>query len=98
MNKIYKVNRAEECDLYENGMCCTYRKKHKCQPASAEWFDEKFETIEMADVCRNGSLFGNDFFALTDDDINALKEGKVLFYLDEYGTFIAYKRSDDNDS
>lgn len=92
MSKIYKVNRPEECDLFRDGICCD---KYKCLPASVEWFDAKFEVIEMADVCRNGSLFGNTFFALTDEDINALKEGKVLYELDEYGTFIAYKRSRD---
>lgn len=95
MSKIHKVNRPEECDCYIDGICCKMLKRYKCQPASVEWFDEKFEVIEMADVCRNGSIFGNAYFAITDDDIKALKEGKVLFDLDEYGTLIAYKRSND---
>ena len=34
------------------------------------------------------SLFGNSYFILTKEDVKALKRGRVLYDIDEYGTFI----------
>lgn len=44
----------------------------------------------MEEVYDKQSIFGNDFFLLTDDDIEALKNGSVLYFVEEYGLFLAY--------
>lgn len=47
--------------------------------------------IDKSEIKKNQSLFGNFLFELDEDDLNALKEGKVLYHLDEYGIFIKMK-------
>ena len=49
----------------------------------------------MNQMCCESSLHGNYYFYVTDEDIEALKNGKVLFYVDEYGMFIGYKKGDE---
>lgn len=84
------------CD--ENGKC----KKifgDKCnadEKSILKSFEDSFENLEqidVLDVCPRSSIFGNEFFTITDADIEALKSGKVLCYVDEYGTFIRYSGS-----
>ena len=43
------------------------------------------------DVCPQQSVFDNSFFVITDNDIEALKTGKVLFVREEYGVFLKYE-------
>lgn len=66
----------------------------KVKKANREWFDEELEIIDMKDVYDKQSIFGNDFFRITDEHINALKNGKVLYKLGEYGTFIILDNAD----
>ena len=56
-------------------------------------FDESFEPIDLLDVCPKSSLFGNDYFVITDEEIELLKSGKILHSGGEYGTFIKYMKS-----
>lgn len=84
-----------ECSLYKDGHCTKWRKNGKCHPSSADWFDEHLDQCEMNAMCEHNSIFGNSYFYLTDEDIDALKAGKVLFDVDEYGVFLAYKKEAD---
>ena len=52
---------------------------------------EKFTIINQNEVCCKCSLFGGTVFEITDKDIEVLKSGKVLSFLDEYSTFLIYK-------
>jgi hypothetical protein len=56
-------------------------------------FDGKFGACEIKDVGEKDTC-GDFLYVLTDEDIEKLKIGKVLFDLvnDEYGVFIAYKK------
>lgn len=92
---IEKLEKVEDCEFYKDGGCVKFRNRRKCKPATMEWFDEEFAVIEMSAVCRNSSIFGNSYFVITDEEIEALKNGKVLFMLDEYGTVIAYRGSEE---
>ena len=74
------------CKKSENGMLC----KNKCSNPS--WFDDELKVCEVDEVCRKNSIFGNDYFAITEEDIELLRQGKVLYSVDEYGTFIMLKR------
>ena len=82
----------ENCTLCENGKCQKWRKNGKCVPTTLSAFDKRLEICEVEEVCEKSSIFGNSCFFITDEDIELLKSGKVLFDIDEYGTFIAYKK------
>jgi hypothetical protein len=84
----------EKCRCFKDGECHKWHKPTKCEFLDISHFTDKFDTCEMNDVCRRASIFGNAFYTLTDEDIEKLKSGKVLFDIDEYGTFIAYKKGD----
>lgn len=59
----------------------------------------KMDTINCThdEVAEYISVFGGDTIALTDKDIEALKQGKLLAHLDEYSLFIAYERGEHED-
>ena len=95
IDAVEHVKERADCRLYKNGMCNKWRKEYKCRPTSIEEFDEVFSTCEIGETCERASIFGNCFYRLTDEDIDALKAGKVLFSVDEYGFFIAYQKKED---
>lgn len=69
-------------------------KRCKCVDATGDfgpgYFDE-VEIIEPNTICASGSLFGNYYIKLTDDDIQAMKDGKIGAILhEEYNVFIKY--------
>lgn len=82
----------DKCKNYKNKKCLKWCKKIECSPTTISEFDEKLRMCEIDEVCEKSSIFGNSLFLLTDDDIDALKNGKVLFDVEEYGIFIAYKK------
>lgn len=66
-------------------------KRMKCEPFTLGSFqNSNILECEMGQVCRKCSIFGNDFILLTNKEIEALKAGKVLYIVGEYGTFLAY--------
>lgn len=85
------MKNPKECDLYYDGKCNKTNTICKCLPSTIDWFNDSFGQYDVNEVCRNDSIFGNRYFYITDADINALKSGKVLYYVDEYGIFIAYR-------
>ena len=69
-------------------------KRCRCEDATGDfgpnYFDE-VEIIEPNTICASGSLFGNYYIKLTDDDIQAMKDGKIGAILhEEYNVFIKY--------
>ena len=54
-----------------------------------ELFDQKVEMIDMEDIERRSSPWGNTFATITKKQLSELKHGKVMFIDDgEYGHFI----------
>ena len=89
-------NGNPKCWLYRDGRCAKFDARRKCTPSDMSWFDEEYgrlQIIEPAEMCKQSSIFGNNFFLIDDEQLEALKQGKVLFDIAEYGTFIALKRS-----
>lgn len=83
----------EECPGYMKNWRCKGNNR-PCRVTKEDiesWFDETLKPIDLLDVCPEQSAFGNNFFVLTDKDIEALKTGKVLFVREEYGVFLKYK-------
>ena len=83
----------EKCDLFKDKHCTKYRKNGKCRPSDLEWCDEELKVIEADQMCRYSSIFGNSYFYITEEQLDALKEGKVLYECGEYGTFIALRKA-----
>lgn len=83
----------KECPGYmKNGRCKGNNRPCRVTKEDIEsWFDETLKPIDLLDVCPEQSAFGNNFFVLTDKDIEALKTEKVLFVREEYGVFLKYK-------
>lgn len=84
----------KDCDLCSIGKCKKWDGRNKCRPSDITWFDnpDELQIIEMDEMCRKSSIFGNAFFKITVEELQALIHGKVLFNLDEYGTFIMLER------
>lgn len=83
----------EKCPGYMKNGCCK-RDNRPCRVTKEDiesWFDETLTPIDLPDVCPQQSVFGNSFFVITDKDIEALKKGKVLFAMEEYGVFLKYE-------
>jgi len=79
------------CDLYCYGRCAKYNSRELCKEnrSDASWFTNKLQRCQVGEVCRQDSVFGNGYYKLTMDDVEALKRGEVLFdHVGEYGTFI----------
>lgn len=82
---------SNECTLYKDGHCTKWRENGKCRPSSVDWLDERLCVCDIGAMCAKSSAFGNDYFYITDEDIAALKAGKVLYRRSEYAIFIGYK-------
>lgn len=81
----------KECKYKNEKGCCTQvNANRKCENyiSSSEWFDDSMRICDVDEVCENRSPFGNNYFKITKEQLKALKKGKVLYYVDEYGTFI----------
>ena len=83
----------KECPGYmKNGRCKKDNRACRVKKEDIEsWFDETLKPIDLLNVCPEQSIFGNNFFVITDKDIEALKTGKVLFVRGEYGVFLKYE-------
>ena len=52
------------------------------------------EIIPAEDIEKNKSCWGNEYASISEEDINALRNGNVIhiFVNDEYGVFIALRK------
>lgn len=60
-----------------------------------EWFKEQLNIIDMEQVKELQSSYGNNFYKITKEQLELLKQDKVLEGGDEYGIFIILE--DDKD-
>lgn len=58
------------------------------EPTYTDWLT----TIEPNEVGEVASKYGNRYAEITEEQIEELRSGKVLCYVDEYGIFIKLKR------
>lgn len=58
------------------------------EPAYTDWLI----TIEPGEVDKASSQYGNRYVEITEEQIEELRAGKVLCYVDEYGIFIKLKK------
>ncbi len=78
--------------LVPNGGC-ERDKRRNCNFNPTEIaYTESLGVIDPGEVCGVSSIFGNRYVEITADQIEDLKAGKVLCYVDEYGIFIKLKK------
>lgn len=59
------------------------------------------DTMEIVEDFKThqGSSWGNDFIRIGDEELEALKQGKILFHFDgEYGHYIKYEKENNDDN
>lgn len=64
------------------------RKQFWCDGNGNLTCDEPFEVIEKREMCAKSSIFGNDYLQITEENIEDLRAGKVLYLGGEYGIFV----------
>lgn len=80
-----------DCDLLcEGGRCRKFDRRETCakRKSNYSWFHDDLKECSIDEVCRRASIFGNSFFRITREQLTELEQGKVLYDIDEYGTFI----------
>lgn len=63
----------------------TFRRKKNdgaCDGNELKVGDDALDAVDKSEVCQKSSIFGNHYIALTEDDIQTLKGGKVLAVLE----------------
>lgn len=91
------ANKCIGCDLYEDGRCTKWRDAQTPNVSTMEWFieyEEEKQFIPVERMCRNGSIFGNEYIGLTQGDIDRLKNGEIIHVPGEYGKFIGFINED----
>lgn len=79
----------ERDDEVRKGQRWCKRKRVWCDGNGNQLCDEPFEVIERREMCAKSSIFGNYYLQLTEENIEALRAGKVLFVGDEYGVLVS---------
>ncbi len=77
--------------LLPNGRCGQNKRRNCDFNPDDLSYDYWLSTIEPGEVCGCSSIFGNRYVEITSEQIEDLKAGKVLCYVDEYGIFIKLK-------
>lgn len=90
-----KNEKCQGCDLYENGHCTKWRKNGKAEPSTRDWltrdqYEGEMSFIPVERMCREGSIFGNEYIGLTQTDIERIQSGEIIHIPGEYGTFIGF--------
>lgn len=75
-----------------DGMCEKYKIRRKCAEPLIPTFDGIAVILDRDEVCEHSSIFGNHYIALSEDHIQALKDGKAVAAIDEYGVFLALEK------
>ena len=83
----YSHERSDE--VGRNGQRYCKRKRVWCDGNGNQLCDEPFEVIDRREMCAKSSIFGNYYLQLTEENIEALRSGKVLFVGDEYGILVS---------
>lgn len=80
----------KNCDLIDcQGRCKKWGSPlRKCKESSIDWFDDELSVCNVDEVCRKASIFGNCLYTITREQLCELENGRVLYDIDEYGTFI----------
>jgi hypothetical protein len=67
----------------------------ECKPITADYYINDICMIESHDVCELQSSYGNRYHRITEEDLEELKAGKIIYINDgEYCHFITLKKGE----
>ena len=80
----------------KDGHCTKRRINGICRSSNLSWCEDPAKTIDIDRMCEYSSIFGNEYVYITEEQFQALSEGKALYIPvnDEYGCFIALKNEE----
>ena len=86
------------CKWMKGGKCIHYKRRKYCKPSDASWFNmaRPLHAIWIDRVCEYEDPAAPAFYTITDEDIQALKEGKILTVFSLSPFFIQYKEGEDD--
>ena len=79
------------CKWFKGGKCIHYKRRKHCRPSDASWFEgaQPLHAIWIDRVCEYENPEAPAFYMITDEDIQALMEGKILTIVSPSPFFIA---------
>ncbi len=80
-----------ECVWCRDGSCYRKGRVRRCKPSDESWFNfaKPVQQLWIDQMCEFQNPLNNEVLYITEDDIQALKSGKILAYHGEI--FIALK-------
>lgn len=80
-----------ECVWCKGGFCHHIGRPKKCKPSDESWFNfaKPMHQLWIDQMCEFANPLNNDILYVTEDDIQALKNGKILAFQGKI--FIALK-------
>lgn len=87
-----------ECKWYRSGKCIHTGRRKWCRPSNEDWFRQFAKPLHgvWADrVCELENPMFPAYFRITEEDIRALREGKVLTIASPAPFFIAFMEEND---
>lgn len=87
----------EQCKYKrDDGSCAKYGKRRDilCKPSTIAWCNTSVDMIDAGEICTLSSPWGNTYNFITEEQIEELKQGKVVYIDDgECCHFITFKNS-----
>lgn len=87
----------ERCKfLSKEGKCRKYDgREYECYSVTEERYKDPVDVVPLERVCERSSPWGNSFCYITEEQIEALRNGQAIYHDDgEYSTFIILKKGD----
>lgn len=81
-----------KCPVKTSDGHCSKRNGEHCKPSDKSYCDEEVLMIDVGQMCRHSSIFGNTYSFITNSQLEELKSGKAIYINDgEYCHFIVLK-------
>ena len=86
-----------ECKWFKNDLCHRFGRHKRCKPSDGSWFNyaKPLHPLWADQICEMQNPLSSEFLAITEKDIEALREGRVLYCIGDAPIFIALKGDDD---
>ena len=92
------MNERPDCKWYRAGKCIHFERRKYCHPSDFEWFNlaKPLHAVWVDRVCEFENPSFPAMFKITEEDIEALRNGKVLTITHPAPFFIAFMEGEEN--
>lgn len=86
-----------DCKWFRAGKCIHFERRKYCHPSDFSWFDfaKPLHGVWVDRVCEYQNPMEPAYFRITEEDIQALREGKILTIVSPSPFFIAMMEEED---